>query len=245
LSASGIGTDLGGAANTKVRIAHVISGGSTRGLDVRNMGPAMARRRIDAEIVDNDFSSGSTAIPPRSAIRLVNFIGADGGQIHAVMSGNLFHHSQSGCFAGNNRSNSGIVNVRSNGDRFEDNEVGCSIVGANVTSGTTNSASTTFEAHGSKFMNNTVGILAVGAEAGGQTNVAFDNTVMVSLVGSKASNNQDKDFEAVGAQSTAGIAGTNNKVTIELKGVSKQIDVVKTDSQPPEPALTNTVTVIR
>ena len=41
-----------------------------------------------------------------------------------------------------------------------------------------------------------------------------------------------------------GIAGTNNTVTIERHGVSRQIEVDATDSEPREPAHTNTVTVI-
>ena len=53
------------------------------------------------------------------------------------------------------------------------------------------------------------------------------------------------ELNAVGAFSSAGIAGTNNKVTIELQGVNKQQEVDVTDSQPVEPAGTNKVTVIR
>ena len=252
LSASGIETDLGGTATTQIRVAHVVSGGSTRGLDVRNLGATMAGRRIDAEIVDNEFSSGIGAQGISEAIRLVNFNGADGGQIHAVMSGNRFHDSPTGCLAANNRANAGVVDVRSNGDRFEHNGVGCLIAGAIVSVGTTNKASTTFEAHGSKFINNTGpfgadrgGIVALGANALGLTNVASDNTVLVGLGGCTLSGNENRDFEAFGARSTAGIAGTNNKVTIELKGVNKHTEVVATDSQPFEPAGTNRVTVIR
>ena len=251
LSASGIETDLAGTGTAKVRVAHVVSGGSTRGLDVRNLGATMAGRKLDAEIVDNDFSSGIGALGINEAIRLVNFIGADGGQIHARMSGNRFHHSPTGCLAANNRAKAGAIDVRSDGDTFEQNGVGCVIAGAIVSASTTNMASTTFEAHGSKFIDNTRpsdgdrgGIVALGAYAIGLTNVASDNTVLIRLFGCKASGNQPTDFVAFGARSTAGIAGTNNKVTIERHGVSTQIVVDKTDSEPPEPAHTNTVTVI-
>jgi len=71
--------------------------------------------------------------------------------------------------------------------------------------------------------------------------------VVVGLWGAKVSGNVGVNFEATGARKDAppGVAGTNNHVTIELHGVSKQIDVQATASQPLEAASTNTVTVIR
>lgn len=71
--------------------------------------------------------------------------------------------------------------------------------------------------------------------------------MVVALWGSKVSGNLGVNFEASGARKDAppGVAGTNNHVTIELHGVSKQIDVLATASLPFEAAGTNTVTVIR
>ena len=91
------------------------------------------------------------------------------------------------------------------------------------------------------------GIRVVGGLSTIQPNVASDNTVSVSLWGSKVSGNLGIDFDAFGALETAltGIAGTNNHVTIALHGVSKKTDVEATRSLPKEPAGTNTVTVIR
>jgi hypothetical protein len=43
----------------------------------------------------------------------------------------------------------------------------------------------------------------------------------------------------------SGIAGTNNHVTVALRGVSSQIDVVAVDSLPEDPSGSNTVTVRR
>lgn len=239
-AAAGIETDLGDTAPAKIRVAHVVSGGSSRGLDVRNAGSAMTGRKLEAEIEDNDFSSGANAGANRQATRLINFVGATGAKVHAKMSGNRFHGGQVGCFAVNNQTSSGVVKVRSNGDVFEKNEVGCQISGAN---GAVTGSACTFEAHGCKFRNNTnFGIFAVGANAG--ANAAFDNKVQVNLFGCKASGNTVADFRAIGAQSTGGIAGTNNVVTIERHGVSTQIDVDATDSVPNEPAGTNKVIVI-
>jgi hypothetical protein len=70
-------------------------------------------------------------------------------------------------------------------------------------------------------------------------NVASRNTVSVALYGSKVSDNVGVDFQAFGAN--AGIAGTHNRVTIELHGVSKLIAIPK----PQGTSDTNTVTVVR
>jgi hypothetical protein len=71
--------------------------------------------------------------------------------------------------------------------------------------------------------------------------------VSVSLSGSKVFGNQVVDFEAFGALQTAltGLAGTNNHVTISLRGVSTQVDPVVADSLPTDPSGSNTVTVFR
>jgi hypothetical protein len=253
LAVAGIGTDLGDSTPAKVRVAHVVSGGSRRGMDLRNSGSAMAGRKLEAEIEDNDFSSAvATAGPIQQALRLENFVGATGAEIHAKMSGNRFHDSLYGCMLLNNKTNSGIISALSNGDRFENNTlsgcwVGGAFAGAGAPTGTFSGASSTFEAHGGKFQNNSeYGILAEGAEAQGTTNALFDNKAFVKLFGCTASNNTLGDFKAYGARSIppVGIAGTNNTATIERHGVSTQIEVDATDSEPPEPAHTNTVTVI-
>jgi hypothetical protein len=237
-SASGIETDLPGTEPTKVTVAHVLSEGSSRGLDVRNVGAFVgnvgatnAGRRIDAVIIDNDFSSGSDSVVPREAIRLVNFVGADDGLIHAVLRRNRFHNSFIGLFAGNNRTR-GRVDVRSNGDYYEHNAVGCVIVGANVSSGTTDKSFTSFFAARSKFIHNTEppgltpgttdigGIVAVGADVSG-LGVATGNRVRVRLSACTLSDNhQNKDFEAVGLRLApgTGTGSQNNRATIELKG---------------------------
>jgi hypothetical protein len=122
--------------------------------------------------------------------------------------------------------------------------------------GVANSNSTIFEAFGSKFVDNTAqiagidpgGIRVAGGRSTTLANATSDNTVSVSLSGSKVSDNQGVDFEAFGAHSgptVSGIAGTYNHVTIELDGVSKQIDVGAADSSPEDPSGTNKVTVLR
>jgi hypothetical protein len=258
-AAAGIATELAGTPSTRVRVAHVVATGAARGVDVRNVGAAMAGRVIHAEIVDGDFSRGV------EGIRVANFAGADHGNVDVVMSGNRSYMNVLGCILENNVTNFATITVRSTGDRFEDNGLGCQLGGGFVggTTGAANSNTTILEAHDTEFSNNTRteffnntgpafmdfgGLLVVGGHALASVNTASDNTVTVRLWGSAVFANQNADFEAFGAWSEAGlagIAGTNNHVTIELDGVSKHIDVLARASQPPDPLGTNTVTVIR
>jgi hypothetical protein len=255
-AAAGIATELPGTASTWIRVAHVISGGSSRGVDVRNVGAANAGRRIDAELVDNEFVGPTQVIGMAEGIRVANFVGANGGVIFATLSGNRTHGFQLGCIIANNQSSNALVQVRSSGDRFFANALGCMMVGGlSTTAGVANFNSTIVEAHGSQFVDNTApipgfdpgGILVVGGRSSTQPNRTSFNTVSVTLWGSKVSDNLGVNFAAFGALEDAllGIAGTNNHATIELRGVSKQIDVQATASLPTDPNGTNTVTVMR
>ena len=265
-AAAGIATELTDPtepipASTTIRVAHVVSGGSSRGIDVRNAGPTMIGRRIDAELVDNELIGPTEVQGMSEGIRLANFVGAHQGVIDAILSGNRAHGFQLGCIVANNRSNNAAIRVRSSGDRFFANTLGCQIAGglSQSTTGVANSNSTVFEAFGSQFVDNTPeiggiepgGISVVGGLSTILTNVVSDNTVSVSLTGSKVFGNEDVlgnvvNFEAFGAIHTAltGIAGTNNHVTITLRGVSRTIDVIAADSVPVDPYGSNTVTVL-
>jgi hypothetical protein len=254
---AGIATELAGAPSTRIRVAHVVIRGAVRGLDVRNVGTPMVGRMLQAEIVDDDFSRGV------QGIRVANAAKADHANIDLVMSGNRSYMNVVGCIIENNVTNFATISVRSNGDRFEDNGLGCELGGGFVGPGAANSNTVILEAHGTAFSNNTRteffnnngptfsefgGLLVVGGHALTSINTTSDNTVTVRLWGSKVAGNQNVDFEAFGAWSEAGlpgIAGTNNHVTIELHGVSKQIDVQAIASEPVDPTGSNTVTVIR
>jgi hypothetical protein len=250
-AAGGIETDLTGTPTTEIKVAHVVSGGSLRGIDVRNIGATMVGRRIDAEIVDNE------CFGIVEGIRIVNTNGANQGQIYAELRSNRAHDFYFGLLVNNNRCTSAVVEVKSLGDKFEGNGLGGLIIGGSAATGTSVSNSTTFEAHGSKFINNTGpvdpefndagGLLVLGADAFG-SNMTFDNTVRVRLWGTKVYGNQSINFQAFGSRSLANppaLGGTNNHALIELHGVSKQIDVVAIDSSPEDPNHTNTVTIIR
>lgn len=250
-AAGGIETDLIGTPTTQIRVAHVVSGGSLRGVDVRNIGASMIGRRIDAEIVDNE------CFGIVEGLRILNTNGADQGQIYAELRNNRAHDFYFGIIVNNNRCTSSIVEVTSHGDRFEGNGLGGLIMGGTAATGTSVSNSTTFEAHGSKFINNNGpidpnfndagGLLVIGADAFGP-DMTFNNTVMVRLWGIKVYGNQNIDFQAFGSRSLADppvLGGTDNNAVVELHGVSKNIDVVAIDSFPVDPNNTNTVTVVR
>lgn len=256
-AAGGIATELPGTSDTRIRVAHVISRGTSRGIDVRNVGSVNGGRRIDAEIVDNELVGPARVVGLTEGIRVVNFVGADGAIIVARLSGNSARGFQLGCIVANNRSNNARVQVRSSGDRFFANSMGCLIAGglSQSRTGVANSNSTVFEAYGSAFVDNTAsisgvgqgGIRVIGGRSTTQVNVASRNTVRVGLWGSKVAGNAGVNFEANGARLDAlsGVAGTNNHATIELHGVSKKIEVQAIASLPTEPAKSNTVTVIR
>lgn len=256
-SAAGVAAELTGTPSTHVRVAHVVTVGSTRGVDLRNVGASMVGRRIDGEIVDNDFSGPTEVQGMSEGIRISNFIGADRGVIVATLNGNRTHGFQIGLLAVNNRSNNAFVQVRSSGDRFFHNSLGGLIIGGlmQAPAGVANGNTVIVEAHGSEFVDNTMpisdfdpaGIRVVGGLSSTLPNATSNNTVSVALWGSKVSGNQRVDFEAFGAWLgvSQGIAGTNNHTTIELHGVSKQIDVRAIASEPVDPTGSNTVTVIR
>ena len=263
LAADAIETDLVSTPGAQLRVAHVVAGNNARGVDIRNVGAAMAGRRIDAEIVDSEFFRGV------EGIRVINFNGAHQGEIHVVMSGNRSYENVLGCIIENNRSSFATIHVRSSGDRFEDNGLGCQIGGGLVAMpvGAANSNSTVFEGHGTHFINNTRtdffndtgpdfdhwgGVLVAAGDALVLANSTSSNTVTVRLWGCRVADNQsitrtDFDFQAFGARSGApsGIAGTDNHATIELHGVSAHVDVVAVDSSPEDPSGSNTVTVLR
>jgi hypothetical protein len=251
-AAGGIETDLAGTPATVIRVAHVVSRGSLRGIDVRNIRAGMAGRRITAEIVDNECSGIV------EGIRLVNTMGANQAQIFAELRGNRVHDFQIGIIANNNRSSAAVVQVQSHGDRFEGNGLGALIAGGATGSGQANSNRTVFEAHGTAFINNTGpvdpefgdagGLLVLGGDTPGYSNGTFHNSVVVRLWGVRVFGNQNIDFQAFGSRSLAdppALGGTDNHAKIELHGVSKMIPIVAIDSSPEDPNHTNTVSIVR
>lgn len=255
-AAGGIATELTGTQTTDIRVAHVLAGGSSRGIDIRNVGAPMIGRRINAEVIDNEFVGPSAVVGMAEGIRLANFVGADQGVIVATLNGNRAHGFQIGLIIASNRSSNATIDVRSSGDRFFGNALGALVTGglSQSTTGFANSNTTTFEAHGSQFVDNTTipgidpgGIRLIAGLSTVTANATSNNTLNVELWGSKTTGNEPINFEAFGAWKAAspGIAGTNNHTTITLHGVSKQIDGTVMSSFPADVGGTNSATVIR
>ena len=252
-SAAGVQTDLV-SASAVLRVAHVMSHGSVRGIDVRNLGPAGAGRTIVIALDDNMvFENTATN---GQGIRIVNS-GADGASIVATLHNNRSHDNNQGFLFSNERSSHASISIDSHDDRFEDNLIGGVIYG-----GLTNAAGTalgntvTFTMHAGSItgshgvvppQNISAGLSVVGGvftPPGGTANSASLNVVHVSIWGTKFDNNAGYDVEAWGAKSlTLDPAGTGNVVTVDLHGVSKQALPLAHDSVPDEAAGTNRATI--
>jgi hypothetical protein len=256
-AAAGIATELTSAATTNIRVAHVVAGGSSRGLDIRNVGAAMIGHRINAEVIDNEFVAPSQVIGATEGIRVSNFVGANQGAVFATLSGNRAHGFQIGLIIANNRSSNATLDVQSFGDRFFANTLGTLITGgiSQSTTGGANSNVTTFQAHGTQFIDNTTdipgidrgGIRLVAGLSTAKAGMISNNTLNVELWGTKSEGNYPIDFEAYGAYNFAlpGIAGTNNHTTVTLHGVSRQIVGPVMASFPADAGATNSVSIIR
>lgn len=255
-AAAGIATELTGTPTTKVRVAHVLATGSSRGVDIRNVGATMIGRKIEAEVTNSEFVGPTEIVGMTEGIRVANFVGANNGVIVANLSGNRAHGYILGCIIANNRSSNAAIAVTSSGERYYGNTLGCEVDGGlSQTTGVAMSNLVTYEAHGTHYSDNTAGIPGIGpgglkvhaAVATVAANIVSNNTVRVDLWGVKISGNEAIDFEGFGAwkESAPGIAGTNNHAIITLHGVSKKLEVETHASFPSDPGGTNTITVIR
>jgi len=258
-SAGGVQTDLVGAPAV-LRVAHVVSRDSVRGIDVRNLGPAGAGRTIvidldENEVFDNTSMNGQ-------GFRFVNS-GADGASIVATLHGNVSHDNNQGFLASNLASSHATIAIDSHDDRFEDNLIGAAIFGGLTTmAGTAANDSTTIVtihagsisgSHGSVPPQGfTAGINVVGGSytAPGPAGSASRNSVQVSIWGTNFSGNGALDVEAWGAKAPdAALAGTANIVTVDLHGVSAQAiadnTAAATASVPAEAVTTNMATIVK
>jgi hypothetical protein len=243
-----------------VRIAHVASTGSTRGLNVLNFGPQTSGQTIEAEIVDSHFFDNVVNLS--EGIRLGNFAGARGSTVNVRMSGNVSWGQKMGRVIVNNRAMDSTVNVVSFGNRVYDNGAGTIILGALSSNNARADGNTiNVEAHGDRFVGNMGatefdrgGLVVLGSEnisdvTGGGSN----NTVHVRLWGCRMTDNSEADLTAIGARwlsgSTAGLS-ENNHVTIEIHGDGNEkgrwlpVEFVA-DAVPDGPKYGNAVVVIR
>jgi hypothetical protein len=255
-SAAGVQTDLAGALAV-LRVAHVVSHGGARGIDVRNLGPTGVGRAViidldDNEVFENTASNGQ-------GFRFVNS-SADGASIVATLRNNRSHDNTQGFLASNERSNHASITIDSHDDRFDDNMIGGAIYGGLANGpGTFTGNTVMFRMHAGSIGGShgvvppqmlTAGLNVIGGAVTmpGTYNSALSNTVRVSIWGTKFDNNAAYDVEAWGAKSlslTGDLAGSNDAATVNLHGVSAQASSLAHDSVPDEAAATNHATIDR
>lgn len=255
--AANIETELASTGTAYIRIAHIVSTNSQRGIDVRNFGAAQAGRVIEAEIIDNDLYNNQIGALGEG-LRIVNIQGANGGRITANLNGNRSYNNYNGLIIEDNRSNNANISVVSSGDRIFENGLGA-LVGAGLSSNSTvaNGNTVSFTALGSSFENNNGfnnfdfgGLVVIAGENTSIPNGTSNNTVNVELRNCRFGNNQLADIEAFGARSnpaSVGLPGTNNRVTITLDNIQPYhtLNLVTTNSVPEYPTGMNIVTITR
>jgi len=245
---------------TFIRVAHVASTGSTRGMNILNFGPKTSGQTIEADIIDSYFFENTLGVS--EGIRMGNFQGATGSTVNVRMSGNLSWGQETGRLIVNNTASNSAVNVVSSGNRFYGNGAGTIIAGG-LTQGVGRADGNTinFEAHGDEFLDNTRetdfdqgGLVALGTDnaslTGGGGN---NNSVNVQLWGCRMLNNKLSDLAAIGARSLPSgdpSLNQNDHVTIGIRGYgngnSRWPPVVSyIDSMPATPDYGNSVTIIQ
>ncbi len=245
----GIIAHLSAPGTTHIRVAHVASLGSRRGIEIRNAGAASAAYVIEADIVDNDLANNEA-----EGIRLVNPQDTSGGVIIARLSNNRSRGNRNGMLMLNSNSSFGTISVTSLNDRFYENAAGTIILCGLSTGSTADGNTCNFTAKETSFENNNGssgfdlgGLVIIGGE-----NIAFpdgtsNNTVNVSLSACPMRNNQLVDLAAIGARSNPegiGSPGTNNHVTLDISNAgANRMKQVFINSMPDLPGLMNTVMV--
>lgn len=240
-----IETDIAWPGTAHLRIAHIVSTGALRGIDVRNIGSDQAGRVIDAEIVDNDLFENQ-----RMGLRIANSE-ASGGVVTATLIGNRSHNNSNGLVVESINANSCSLTVSSFGDRFYENGYGANIGGGisiGVNAALANGNITRFTAYGTLFENNNVNGLGLGA--GTTTSFALaasNNIVEATLLSCRLVGNQAHDLEAIAAESSPesiGQTGTNNTVTILMRGTSPKFRTESFTNGIPEVPVSGNVVIL-
>jgi hypothetical protein len=219
------GLQVPDAAGAFIRVEHVASTGSTRGLNVNTFGTQWSYKTLEADINDSYFFDNVS-----EGVRMGTLQGAQGAMINVRMSGNSSWGQQTGRLIENNGNMDGTVNVLSSGNQTYGNGAGTIVIDA-LSSGDARADGNTvnFEAHGDRFVGNTGftpldsgGLFVLGTEnispnSGGGSN----NTVNISLWGCRMLDNTGTDLTAIAARSVPGTTASlsqNNHVTIEIHG---------------------------
>jgi hypothetical protein len=202
-ASAAIDTDLPSTI-ANVHIAHVVAQGSSRGIQLRNVGSDQAGRVLIALlennlIRDNQLGAGV-------GIRIANNNGADNATIRATLRGNDSMRNIIGCSGENLNSTGSAILIDSTADRFTDNVQGCTFfAGASIGNATdANDNLLEFVAHGSAFTGNvgtlppTVpwggGIVAIGGANGTTQFQQNRNSLDIALWGTSFGGNQIADI---------------------------------------------------
>jgi hypothetical protein len=257
-----IDTDLIWTGVSHVTVAHCVVSGGRNGIDIRNVGVASIGRVLEAELSNNEVFENF--VQQGVGVLIQNANGASGAIIRASLRGNYVHGNKIGIRSFNvaggiNTIHSASVVIESNADRFEENGLGIALV-PGISEGLTATANgnfVDFEAHGTTIkhsigaippetFNPSCGIVVMGGFKF-STGEASNNRVTMKLWGCTISDNQGAaDIYAYGAYSEiANPAGINNRVQIQLNGVSRNATDIVIASLPVEPAGTNIVNIIR
>jgi hypothetical protein len=264
-----INTDLP-SAETNIRISHLVVNqhGSNLGINLRNILPANAGRKIYAMLEDNEVYGGVNFVGAGLAFQNAN--GASNCLISVTMRNNYIHGNKIGIFAFSTAQNTTIENSRievvSYSDRIEGNGVGMDpSAGVNQSILTTaHNNSATFIMYGTsiRFNNASPALTPTnGALPGGifaataynspnnfaAYNRASNNYMKLEFHGCDISDNNGMDIYGYGAwcPPVTVLAGSNNTLDIYLYGTSSTATVEAHASVPVEPAGTNVINVIR
>jgi hypothetical protein len=212
--------------STTIRLDHVSSTGSARGLNALNFGPATSGQHIDMEILNSEFYDND--IGQAQGVRIGNFQGAVGSSITIRISGSHFWNQGVGCLVVNNNAVSSKVTMESLGNRYDHNTAGMIVMGAFSSNSTRANGNTiALEIRGDSYVENSGsvgdrgGLIVMGTElasnavAGGE-----NNSVNVKMRDTFTLDNVSADLIATGARFLLGQTATptrNNKVTVEVK----------------------------
>jgi hypothetical protein len=244
----GIETEIAWPGTAHIRIAHIISTGNPRGIDLRNLGADEAGRVIEAEIIDNDLHGNQ--VNTGIGLRIANTSQANGGVVSATLSGNRCYNNLNGLVIEGINTSFGSITVVSSGDRFYQNNLGVAVGGGLRQVGSQVNAdgnTTSFEAYGTSIENNNSQGLDISAATTYLSNATSNNNVSVRLRSGRFGNNQGVDISAIGALSvpeSIGSPGTNNHVTLEKSPFVTNYVQVYINAIPDIKGNMNTVTVI-
>ena len=252
VGSAAIEADLVSPGIGQIVIAHIASTGNIRGLDIRNFGPAASGRTLEVDIIDSEFYNNTFGLA--EGFRVGNFAGATGSTINVRMTANRSYGNEQGRLIVNNAGINCTINALSIGNHFYGNGAGTNLIAGLGGGQPANANTVNYESFADRYEDNTLpaqfdrgGLNIIGGENIIAPDRANNNTVRAKIWVNRFSNNSPTDLYVVGARSfpaSAGIPGSGNEVTVELKGIARRrLNYVLTDGLPNDVKETNTATI--